>query len=215
MNKKNQSAVYGLILLIATVVVQGCATTVAYKPEYIQQESVQPSGRIHGRALVYMDSSDATYTFKGTPRSFNGGARTLIMPLGSMTQQIAKSAFGDFFSGGVDIADSLTHIQDYRAVVQPRVYSFIYGYNSLKNLGLAITPDIELTLGVKLLDGAGHVVWDKSYNSGKVKAATYWATLKPEERINKVTHQQIYKLLRQAATDIRGYLEAHPAGAPM
>ncbi len=191
------------MLVVAALLLSGCAYSVGYNSTYLPAPAAGASGeRVAGEVLIYMPQQDVDWVYSGHPTSFTASATTLSIPLGSITQQIAVRVFARDFSS-VQAVTSLEGRSGYLVEVQPKVRHFEYAYNQLRNLGFAITPEVSLELHVLARDPAGKVVLDKVYESGLVQGETYMASASPAEKTNTAVHQVLWRLLSQAATDIR------------
>lgn len=192
-----------LVLLNLT----GCSFVATYNPDFAGDPPAIET-RLPGKALVYMTREETEYSFSGNPTSLTGGGTSLSIELGEITHRLAVRAFGSIFSQGAEHADTLGDVSDYTVVVKPRVSKYTYAYNQLKNIGLAITPQVDLDIEVRVLDGAGNSLLDKTYASGTRDGNTYMLSGSPGEKISEVTHQTIAELLNQAAQDTYTALKA-------
>jgi hypothetical protein len=199
-------------VLAAALLFSGCAQMATYNAAYVGTPGTPAAEKLAGKALVYTVKADDDTSFVGAPTSFTGGGTKLTIPLGVIAREIAATVFGDLFRDGADKANALAGAAGYRVVVQPRVSSFSYEYNQLKNLGFAITPTVVLTLDVSTLDANGQLLKRRSYDSGTVEMPAYFLSGSPGEEIGKGAHKAIYDLMRRAAADIRADLGQ--AGAP-
>lgn len=192
-------------LLIVTLAAAGCSMSTGYRPDYVQSRAVSVDERIAGKALLVTAPADDQYIFTGKPTSLTASASTLSVPLGFMVRQIAETVLGEVCTQGVDHAGAAA--DGYAVIVQPRITAFEYGYPQLKNLGFAITPEARVDLNVKLLDSAGQMLTDKDYSTGTREGRSYVLSGSPQEKINRIAHQGIYDLLREATADIAKYLQ--------
>lgn len=160
-----------LAALVAAATLGGCAWTAGYNAAYTNAARRPPAATYDGKVLVKTAAKDNAEVFSGNPTSFTGSATTLTMPLGQMSREIAKAAYADTFTGGADLANELRDPSAYAVIVAPRVVSFSYEYNQLKNVGFAITPTVRVTVNVQVLDDQGKAKWEKSYPSGDVEEA--------------------------------------------
>ena len=190
-------------ILIYAFLLSGCATPVYYNPSYVP--TALPGGfkPIPGKAFVYTQEANDRYVFKGTPSSFTGSALELSMPLGEMTREIALAAFSKVFTEGAVKGNALPDAVQYQAILEPRSYNFDHKYNALRNVGFAITPQVRMTLSVKLLSKEGRVIQEKTYDSGIKNGSTYFISFSPQEKMNKTAHVVLYDLMFMAAEDIR------------
>jgi hypothetical protein len=130
----------------------------------LPNEEITP--KVDGKVLIYTESVNDNYVFKGSPSSFTGGGTELQLPLGVMTREIALVVFGRMFKDGADHANEVKNPTDYRLIIKPQTTSFDYKYNSLKNLGFAITPQTRISIEVIMFDQSNKEVFRKTYSSG-------------------------------------------------
>jgi hypothetical protein len=181
----------------------GCSFATNYNPAHIQDTEAAPIFKADGKCLIYTDVGDDEYIYRGSPTSLTGGGTNLSMEIGNITKQIAVRVFREFFSEGVDARNVYDQKEIYAAIVMPKVTYLNYEYNSLRNVGFAITPQVNLGLSVRLLDKNGRIYIEKEYESGVVNGDTYVIALEsPGEKINKTVHLVLYDLMVQAAQDI-------------
>lgn len=196
-------------LLAITIAIGGCTFATAYNQAYVPNEQVQKQGHVRGKGLIYTEKIDDLYVYAEKPTSFIGAGTTLTLPLGAITAGIAGQVFGRMFSDGFESSNSLVHLSQYSVVIKPKAMNFTYEYNGLKNLGFAITPTVQVSLEVKLLDKDGVVYWERRYDSGIQEGAVYFASLSPGEEISKLAHKTVYSLMLRAAEDIRLIITSH------
>jgi hypothetical protein len=200
-----------LTALAAAVHLSGCASSIAYRADYVTERPVAANERIPGKALVYTTKSDDERLVTGGATSFTGSGAKLTTPIGMMTREVALKVFSQVAIEGAVQANDLTDAGRYSVVIRPETEDFKYGFPQLKNLGLWITPQVELQVRVSVLDASGRPLQEKQYSSGVVEGKGYVMSGSPYERINRLAHQTLYDLMRRAADDVRAYLAA---GAP-
>lgn len=193
--------------VILTVLLAGCSHVATYNSAYLSAPPPAASERMDGKVLVYTDRADDNYVYTGKPTSFTGGGTTLTVPLGQITREVAVYAFGRHFKDGADASNKLDNLAGYRVVIRPRVLSFIYEYNQLKNLGFAITPGVTLEIETQLLDQNGKSVYSKKHASGLAQGHTYMVSGTPGERVNQLVHETLYKLMEEAVRDVKQTLK--------
>lgn len=181
----------------------GCAQMATYNASYITPPATPAADKLAGKVLVYTTEADDKTPWVGAPTSFTGSGTTLTIPLSVIAREIAAVVFGDAFRDGAVKANTLADAAAYRAVVQPRVVSYSYEYNQLKNVGFAITPTALATLEVTLYDPTGKQAGQWRYESGTVEAPAYFISGSPGEEIGKVTHKALFDLMTRAVTDLR------------
>lgn len=190
-------------LLAACALLSACAQMATYNPSYVTPPSYAQADKLAGRVLVFTEVADDQTPYVGAPTSFTGSGTKLTIPLGTMAREIATTVFGALFRDGAARAGTLQKAGDYRVVVQPKVRSFTYAYNQLKNLGFAVTPSVTMTLEVSVLDAAGKAVRQHFYESGTVESPAYIISGSPGEEIGKAAHKAMADLMLRAAKDLR------------
>lgn len=194
--------------VILSLLLAGCSHVATYNPAYLSVPPYEASERMDGKVLVYTEREDDNFVFSGNPTSFTGGGTTLTVPLGLITREVAVYTFGRHFSGGADSSNKLEGLAGYRAIIRPRVLSFTYAYNQLKNLGFAVTPGVTLEIEVQLLDPDGKRTYSRKYASGLAQGHTYVVSGTPGERVNQLVHETLYTLMDDAARDMKLFLKA-------
>jgi hypothetical protein len=194
-------------VLLMALLASGCAQMATYNAGYVGTPATPQDEKLAGKVLVYTERADDETPFVGPPTSFTGGGTQLTMPIGVIAREIAATVFGDLFRDGAVKANALDGATAYRVVVKPKVVSFSYEYNQLKNLGFAVTPTVVLTLEVSTLAADGRVLQRRRYDSGTVEMPAYLISGAPGEEIGKATHKAIYDLMLKAAADVRADVE--------
>jgi hypothetical protein len=192
-----------MVLLLTIALGTGCSYKAGYNVTYLPKPPV--TEQHEGKVLIYMAQEDEQWVYSGNPTSLTGGATTLTLPLGNITKQVAERVFREHFSQ----AHSSVTMDDaglYLVAVQPSVQKFEYAYNSLQNLGFAITPEVWLDLHVRALDSQGAEILRRTYQSGEIEGDTYFASGSPGEQVNSALHQCLYDLMSQAAVDVKAVL---------
>lgn len=193
--------------LLTTAVLSGCSFNAGYNSTYLPPAGI--TTKIDEKILIVMSEQEQEWVYSGNPASFTGGGTTLTVPLGNITKQIALEVFSRRFAAA-DAAVELPTDSAYRIVVNPRVSRFEYAYNQLKNIGFAITPEVQLDLDVKLYDASGSQVLAKSYESGIRSGDSYMVSGSPAEKINQTMHRTLFELMEQAADDTVAALDGLP-----
>lgn len=199
-----------LLLSIALLVFAGCTTVGNYNPSFVGTPA-SVDKPLPGKALVYVTETDANYIYKGKPTSFTGGGTTLSIGLGEITTRIAVSVFGNVFSEGAQHKSTLDEADQFTIVVTPKMTSFSYAYNQIKNLGFAITPQVDMSLDVKVNNLQGATVLQKTYESGMVDGETYMMSGSPGEEVSKAVHKALTSLMNQAAIDTYAAMSSYAA----
>lgn len=215
MSRQFPRTVRGLALLAMLLagLLSGCAQMATYNAAYITPPSTPEAAKLPGKAMIYTVKADDDQSWTGKPTSFTGGGTTLTIPLGLIAREIAATVFGDTFRDGAVESNVLPGAAGgYRVIVQPKVSAFSYAYNQLKNVGLAITPTVVLTLEVAVLDNAGQTLNQRRYDSGTVEIPAYFISGSPGEEIGKAAHKALFDLTVRAAQDLREWLRLRGDG---
>jgi hypothetical protein len=204
------------LLLGAATLLCGCASSIAYRADYVPDKVVADSDRVAGRVLIYTTRSDDERLITAGATSFTGSGAKLTTPIGIMTREIAVKVFSKVATDGANASNELADGGKYTIILRPEAKDFTHGFPQLKNLGFAITPEVRLTMRMSILDVAGKSILERDYDSGVVSGGSYMISGSPMERINRLAHQVMYDLMRRAASDVHVYQQSHGAlaGAP-
>jgi len=202
-----------LSLAIAMLVLAGCAMTSTYNQSYLAAARRPVAVQADGKALIVTSPEDDAYVYTGRPTSFSGSATTLTLPLGAIVKESATAAFADALKGGADASNAIKDADRYTVIVAPKLASFSYEYNQLKNIGFAITPTASVVVDVRILDAEGATRWQRSYTSGPVEGPAYMLNTSPQEEISKVAHKALYDLFSAAAADVARGAASKATGA--
>jgi hypothetical protein len=197
------------LLILVAAWLSACAHTGTLNQAYLSAAR-RPDANVPGKVLVLSTASDDAYQFVGSPTSLTGAAWTLTLPMGQIMRESAVAAYADVFRGGATAGAQLPESSSYAYVVSPKLLSFSYEYNQLKNVGFAITPTAVIRLRVSVLDAAGQQRWSRDYDSGPVEGPTYFLSASPQEEIIKLAHRAAYETLLKSARDVAA--EVKPAG---
>jgi len=189
-----------VLVILAIAALQGCTGTVAYKPEYLGDSPVIYGKPLEGKALLYLSPQDRTYVFKGGPTTFAGSASTVTLPLGLITQQVGKEALGHFYSGGIEIVETLADARQDDAVVV-HFEDFSYGYDVLDNFAVLI----DLKLIVTLLDRDNRSLWSNTYRADRARVQVQCPATQPHECLNQAVHHTLFDLMHKAGSGLRNH----------
>jgi hypothetical protein len=195
----------------AVLALDGCAHEIGFHGEYLPQEP--PAYLAQGKLLIVMPEEQRTFVYEGPPSSRTGDYTTLIVPVGSIVQEIASHVFGECFAYGVEVADSREGRDDFVLALEGDMQEFIYSYSKVIDAGFNgeradtwIVPEVEMAFAVKGYNRAGETVLDKVYDSGVKAGEEYMVTSKPVERINRVLHTTLHDLMLEVVADVRPLL---------
>jgi hypothetical protein len=188
----------------------GCAHEIGFHSEYLPEEP--PAYVAQGKLLLVMPEEQRTFVYESPPSSQVGDFTTLIVPIGTIVQEIARHVFGDCFAYGVEVADTREGRDDFVLAIEGDMQEFIYSYTKVIDAGFGevsaswIVPEVELVFAVKGYNRAGEKVLDKTYESGVRAGEEYVVTSKPVERINRVLHTTVHDLMLDLVADARPLL---------
>lgn len=202
-----------LLAATALLTLAGCASSIAYRADYVPATAVNVEEKIAGRVLIYTTRADDERLVTAGATSFTGSGARLTTPIGMMTREIAYKVFSEAASEGASLSNEIAGADRYSIVVRPEARDFRYGFPQLKNLGFAITPEVEVSLRVSVLDASGTVLREKDYASGVVEGKSYMLSGKPNERISQLAHATIHALMLQAVADVRSFQRSSREGA--
>ena len=196
MARTKLAAVFLLFLITS------CTTPLAYNPEFEGTLAPIPGAQLSGRGVILTTEVDDNYVFAGGPTSFTGAATNISIPLGLITKEIAQHAFERMFREGVVQTRNLDSISNYEIVITPRVTNFSYAYNQMKNAGILVTPQIDMSISVDIFDSEKNNIRSNIFTSGTKDGDSYAFSANPAERINRLAHEVVTELLNQAASDV-------------
>jgi hypothetical protein len=189
----------------------GCAHEVGFHSEYLPQEP--PMYSAQGKLLIVMPEDQRIFVYEGPPSSRTGDYTTLIVPVGTIVQEIAREVFGECFANGVEVADSREGRDDFVLAIEGDMQEFIYSYTKVIDAGFNgeradvwIVPEVEVAFAVKGYNRAGQIVLDRVYDSGVAAGEEYLVTSKPAERVNRVLHTTVHDLMVELVADVRPLL---------
>jgi hypothetical protein len=202
-----------LAVLVAFGFVSGCAMSIAYRADYVPDKPLADTDRITGRVLIYTTHNDDDRLVTAGATSFTGAGAKLTTPIGTMTREIAVKVFSRAASDGANASNDLQDAARYTVVLRPESKDFKHGFPQLKNLGFAITPEVQVSIRMTILDATGRPILEKDYDSGVVSGSSYMISGQPMERINHLAHETMYDLMRRAASDVHVYQLSLPKAA--
>jgi hypothetical protein len=177
------------------------------------------------RIVMPPDGSNLVVTTGGL-RGFD--ANRVQLPAGEIITAAARLAFAHEFGGGVLVAPTaradapdapwpptaapwqvtvaLGTIQfDFR---DDFVYFLPLGPLTIERRDLTV----RMALTVSVLDERGATTWSRSYDAGrelwKARGGALFPTETPAEGVQRLAHEQAYRLLARAAQDVRRFVEA-------
>ena len=188
------------LAVTATFILSGCAYRAGYNPTYIPDKSSQYI--CAAAVLLYIEDEQEDFVYSGSPASFTGGATTLTIPIGTILKEVAEDVLENNFSGAIAFANSMNDLRQCEIVYNPKIVHFDYRYNQLRNLFFAITPEIDLTLQVKIYNQDRENIFQRKYNTdGYVSGHTFVISGSPAEEVNEILHETLYDLLDESLHD--------------
>ena len=190
------------LVVAILLLLSACTTPLSYNPQYQGRLRPIPGAQAEGRIVILTSPADDSYVFTGNPTSFTGGATKISIPLGLITKEISHNAFVRILKDGSLQLNAIPTDLPYRVIVKPRISSFSYAYNQLQNAGLLVTPQVNISLSIEVLDASQKVILTNRYQSGTKDGDSYFMSGSPGERINKLAHEVITELVNQAAEEV-------------
>ncbi|MDO8907549.1 MAG: hypothetical protein Q7W55_03500 [Pseudohongiella sp.] len=194
--------IYLILMALAFAAISACTSTLQYNPQYEGRILPAPGAQLAGRAVIFTTEAEDNYIYTGNPTSFTGGGTKISIPLGLITKEISQNGFERIFSDGAVLARDLDAVSDYRVIVRPRISNFSYAYNQLKNIGLLITPQTQISLSIEVLDSSRRVIHVNTFSSGVKDGDSYMMSGNPADRINRLAHEVITELVNQATNEV-------------
>lgn len=175
-----------------------------------------------GAVLLRMpaDGSNLVVTVGGL-RGFD--ANRVRLPAGEIVRAAAQAAFAREFSGGVqfETADqrSLPRSNDapWQVIVALDAIHFDFRDDFIYLIPLGpLTIErrdvtVRMALTVSVVDEGGAVRWSRSYDAGrelwKARGGALFPSESPAEGVQRLAHQQTWRLMTRAAQDVRRFTE--------
>lgn len=189
----------GLVLILS-----GCAYNAGYNPTYIPDEN--PEYFSSDNVLLFMEDEEKQFVFTGSPTSLTGSGTTLTLPLGYILKEVSEEVIEDRFSGVMGFSDKIDDNSKYELIFHPSLKRFEFRFNQLRNLGFAITPEVNFDLKIEFFDEEGNSIFSQLYQTGYVAGDTYLISGSPAEEVSQILHKTLYKILKQSFTDANSAL---------
>jgi hypothetical protein len=189
--------------LFLTFFIASCSTpSVMYKSNYMPYTpTIAKSDQISGKVLVVMSSDEENYTLELKPSSFTGGAIAAVFDIGRMTKEITMSSYSVMFTEGAYFSNQPE--SGYSILVTPSINKLDYKFDQMSALGFAVTPIVDVSLMINIIDADGNSTFSREYISGEVKGKAYMVSGSPHEEINKVLHKTIFDLVEDSKNDLK------------
>lgn len=196
-----------LIIIAALFFLSSCAYNAGYNPTYLPDDP--PEQLSSHEILLLMDDEEEEFVFSGSPTSLTGAATTLTIPLGTILKEVSEEILEDRFAGGVEFSNNLKTDEPYELIFHPCIKHFEFRFNQLKNLGFAITPEVNFTLQVEFIDKNGNKLFSKIYQTGYVSGDTYLISGSPAEEVSQILHKTVYQVLKDSFSDARSEIVSY------
>lgn len=190
-----------------------CAAAIAYRPADVPDRPITEAERITGRVLVFTTQPDDVRAIATGATSVVGAGMKLSVPVGTMVREIAVDVFSKAASGGAEASHELNGTDRYAVILRPQIESFEFGFPHRGTLGVNVTPEVQVSLRLTLLDGSGRVRLEKDYDSGVVTSGRSLVSSKLVRRTELIAHEAIYELMLRAAADVHQYQQTEAAAA--
>jgi hypothetical protein len=199
------------VAAISLLALSGCTSSDANRADYLPEKTVAEALRIDGRVLVDTTPVDDEHLVTAVATSFAGSGAKLTTPVGTIAREVAVRVFSRAARDGAVASSELGDLGRYSMVVRPEVMDFSYGFPQLKNLGFAITPEIQLGLRLSILDETGKVALEKEFDSGRVQGSSCMISGSPYERISRLLRESMQDLTIGALAGVRAFQRARAA----
>ena len=194
-----------LIIFFAFLFIVGCTSDATFRDSFLERRS--QGTPIPGKVGIIISVPDEIRTLG--PSSYSGSATKINFSIGKITKEVALSTYGKLFlDGGIYIEDK-TKIENITIVVEPKILDLDYKYNQLKNIGFAITPQVQIVLLVKVYKTKNELletIFERTYDSGIKDGNTYFMDLEPAGTINKTLHVELQNLMALSFKDFKNKL---------
>ena len=207
-----------LLLPLVTLLVAGCATVYEGRldPALFPRSSAQADGRLAAQIAVVADVAPTNVTYK-----LEWLEPKLVVPIGEIVTAATAAALSDEFGQIVvqrpnaETANEATRSVAHIIVVVPHVAQFaLHDERETVLLPPPLFPaavlsrQVRLVVDWQLLAADGRLLWAKRYDSGDVKLpyrTTAEREITHEQRSVRLAHGMAYKLMHQAAQDVRSW----------
>jgi len=216
--------VAGPMLAFGALLVAGCATPVheaRLDPGLFLRSPSSADTTVNAPIALVADAALAQFRYGHESR----GLPTLVIPVGTIVEAATVAALSDEFGRSVmsypsvDAATEANRPVALFAMIVPRPVRFEIHEESFP-LWIPFFPvvvpittreDLRLIVDWQVLDSEGKPLWTKRYDSGDVKlifGRPGDRDLKPEDFFVRLAHEVAYTLMREAARDVRHWIEA-------
>lgn len=210
--------------ILVALLIAGCATVYEGKldPTLFRRSTMAGGTRVNAQIAIVADEALTHFQYQGKTRNGPG----LTIPVGQIVEAAALAALSDEFGRSVarypnpKAAIDANPSGEALILVVPRPEKFeihdeyVPLLLPIPNLFLMPIPtrqDVRLTVDWQVLDSNGRLLWTKRYDSGDVKlplSRTDDRDAKLEYYFVHLAHEAAYTLMRQAAQDVRNWIEA-------
>lgn len=201
-----------LLVTIGVLLSSGCAYNASYNQAYFGGASSAYQDKITGVAAIEVPAETRGEFLTSSPTSYTGSATKLTLPVGEIVTQASLLSFKEIFTGGAEIVQPGKYNSSHTIIVRPKFRSMTYEYNSLKNVGFAITPTASVSVEISVESSSQRNIINKVFDSGPVEGPAYFATGAPGDEISKAFHQASISVTRRAADEIYKTFKSLPKG---
>lgn len=209
-----------LLLTLSALLVAGCATVYEGKldPTLFLRSPASVGTKLNGQVVLIADVALTQFKYERAK-----GLQKLVIPVGPIVEAAAVAALSDEFGrsvaqypspeAAIDANRSVTQL----TLVVPRPVQFEHHDEYLPLITpwfvipINVRQDVRLIVDWQVLDANGKLRWTKRYDSGDVKLPfnrTDDRDIKPEHYFAHLAHEAAYTLMRQAAQDVRDWIES-------
>ena len=191
-----------LLISVMLLFLVGCASDVTYRETFLERRSQGTA--IPGKIGIRILEPDEKLSL--SPSSYTGWATKINFDIGRITKKVALSTYGELFNDGAVYVEKNSKTDDLNLILEPKVKELKFRYNSLKNVGFAVTPQVEVWIFVKVFDTQQELIFEKGYHSGWIDGDTYVINLDYNGAINKTLHVILQDLFAKSFNDFKNKL---------
>lgn len=195
-NLKSALGVVGLVISMALF--SGCGTLKVPMNPYVG--NVVAEEIIPLEAALMISESTANYTFRGTPESFTGSARTHEFPLGEALEKASVHTFSQVFEK-VALVRTSKDAKKYKVIIEPEITDFHFRYDQLSYVGFGVAVLSKIRVKV-VLESEGTKIWEKTIESPEQKRGPWMINVDYTRDVGESASAALVYTLEKIAEEI-------------
>lgn len=215
-----------ILLMLAASVIAGCISVREGKLDQalFPRSHASPDSGLSAQIAVVADAALTQFKFESSRRLSSSLSYKLVIPIGQIVEAAAVAALADEFGNSVakypssEAASEATRPVAPLTLVAPRPAQFELHNESLPlfvpfigAIPIPTRQDVRLIVDWSVLDTDGRLLWTKRYDSGDIKLPFEQHDERDFQRENqyvRLAHPVAYRLMREAAHDLKVWVEA-------